>query len=255
MALFSIKSAGAVFQVRSLFESTRDYCRAYLTEEAADCIIEICREDLDFEQRAAREEAELEGFRYRNFPDPYLERTAIQRKAAEFLFSRDVLVFHGSVVAVDGQGYLFTAKSGTGKSTHTRFWRQVFGDRAVMVNDDKPFLRFTEEGVLVCGSPWSGKHGLDTNITVPLKAVCILERGPENRIRPIDARDALFMLLQQSNRPLDKTLMPKYLELVDRLAAGTRFWRMECNLDPEAARVAHEAMSAVTQQGSHTTDE
>ena len=104
MALFSIKIAGAVFQVRSLFESTRDYCRAYLTEEAADCIIEICREDLDFEQRAAREEAELEGFRYRNFPDPYLERTAIQRKAAEFLFSRDVLVFHGSVVAVDGQG-------------------------------------------------------------------------------------------------------------------------------------------------------
>ena len=166
-----------------------------------------------------------------------------------------MLVFHGSVVAVDGQGYLFTAKSGTGKSTHTRFWRQVFGDRAVMVNDDKPFLRFTEEGVLVCGSPWSGKHGLDTNITVPLKAVCILERDPENHIRPIAARDALFMLLQQSNRPLDKTLMPKYLELVDRLAAGTRFWRMECNLDPEAARVAHEAMSAVTQQGSHTTDE
>ena len=152
-------------------------------------------------------------------------------------------MFHGSVVAVDGQGYLFTAKSGTGKSTHTRFWRQVFGDRAVMVNDDKPFLRFTDHGVLVCGAPWSGKHGLDTNITVPLKAVCILERGPENHIQSIEAKDALSMLMHQSSRPLDGELMPKYLELVDRLAAGTRFWRMACSLDPDAARVAHEAMS------------
>ena len=152
-------------------------------------------------------------------------------------------MFHGSVVAVDGQGYLFTAKSGTGKSTHTRFWRQVFGDRAVMVNDDKPFLRFTDHGVLVCGAPWSGKHGLDTNITVPLKAVCILERGSENHIQSIEAKDALSMLMHQSSRPLDGELMPKYLELVDRLAAGTRFWRMACSLDPDAARVAHEAMS------------
>ena len=243
MAQFRIKIAGTVFQVRSLFESTRDYCRQYLTEEEAECTIETCREDLDFEQKKAREEAELEGFRYRNFPDPYLERTAIQRKAAEFLFRRDVLVFHGSVVAVDGQGYLFTAKSGTGKSTHTRFWRQVFGDRAIMVNDDKPFLRFTQEGVLVCGSPWSGKHGLDTNITVPLQGICILERGTENRIRRITPKEALFMLLQQSNRPLDPALMPKYLEMVDILANSVPLWQMECNLAPEAATVAHSAMA------------
>ncbi|MBQ7000616.1 MAG: hypothetical protein IJN67_06170 [Oscillospiraceae bacterium] len=243
MAQFRIKIAGTVFQVRSLFESTRDYCRQYLTEEEAECTIETCREDLDFEQKKAREEAELEGFRYRNFPDPYLERTAIQRKAAEFLFRRDVLVFHGSVVAVDGQGYLFTAKSGTGKSTHTRFWRQVFGDRAIMVNDDKPFLRFTQEGVLVCGSPWSGKHGLDTNVTVPLQGICILERGTENHIRRITPKEALFMLLQQSSRPLDPALMPKYLEMVDILANSVPLWQMECNLAPEAATVAHSAMA------------
>ena len=243
MAEFKIEIAGRVAAVSSMFESTRDYCRFYLTDKDADFSVAIAREDLDFEQEKGAEEARLEGFRIRNFPDPYLERTAIQRKVAEHLFDWDTLVFHGSVVAVDGQGYLFTAKSGTGKSTHTRLWRQVFGDRAVMVNDYKPFLRMTERGVLVCGSPWSGKHGLDTNITVPLKGICILQRGQENRIRKMEPKDAVFMLLQQSNRPLDSRKMGKYLDLVDALAGNTALWQMECNMDPEAAVAAYEAMS------------
>ena len=46
----------------------------------------------------------------------------------------DTILFHGSVIAVDGEGYLFTAKSGTGKSTHARLWRETFGDRAVRVS-------------------------------------------------------------------------------------------------------------------------
>ena len=245
MTEFTIKLAGYPVGVRAMFASTRDYCRAYFTEEEPRFWVETNREDLDFEQRKAREEAILEGFRFREFPDPYLERTAIQRKIAEQLFAYGILVFHGSVVAVDGQGYLFTAKSGTGKSTHTRFWRETFGNRAVMVNDDKPFLRFAEEGVQVCGSPWSGKHGLDTNITVPLRAICILRRGKENRIRPIEPKDALMMLLQQSNRPLDGSKMGSFLDLIDVLARNTALWEMECNLDPQAAVVAFEAMSGV----------
>jgi serine kinase of HPr protein (carbohydrate metabolism regulator) len=100
------------------------------------------------------------------------------------------LRIHASAVEVDGKAYLFSANSGTGKSTHTRLWREVFGDRAVMVNDDKPFLRMTEGAVMVYGSPWNGKHGLGCNLSVPLKAVCILERGEENRIEKISAKQA-----------------------------------------------------------------
>lgn len=243
MAEFKIEIAGITVQVTSMFNSTRDYCQHYLTKKEPEIFVSTTPEDLTFEQEKAREEAKIEGFRFREFPDPYLERTAIQRKIAEAFFVNNILVFHGSVVAVDKQGYLFTAKSGTGKSTHTRYWREVFGNRAVMVNDDKPFLRFEDGKVLVCGAPWSGKHGLDTNITVPLKALCILDRGEENRIRPLEPQDALFMLLQQSNRPLDPRKLPKYLELVDALAKGTELWHMDCTKDPAAATIAYEAMS------------
>lgn len=184
----------------------------------------------------------LEGRVVRKFPDAYLETLAVQRKIAEALFARDTLLFHGSVIAVDGQGYLFTAKSGTGKSTHTRLWREVFGERAVMINDDKPFLRMQDGRVLAYGSPWNGKHRLGVNACVPLRAVCCLRRGETNEIRPIEPVRLLPILMQQSQRPAQAENMPKYLELLDKLAGGTVFYGLSCNMDMEAAIVAYEGM-------------
>ncbi len=243
MAEFRIKIAGQVAAVTSLFESTRDYCGKYLTEGEPHCRIAVAREDLAFEQEALRQEAIEEGIRVRVFTDPFLERSAIQRKLAEFLFDRNILMTHGSTVAVDGKAYLFTAKCGTGKSTHTRLWRQAFGDRAVMVNDDKPFLKITQEGVFACGSPWSGKHGLDTNVILPLQGICILTRGKENRIRRILPSEALPMLLHQSYCPLNPEKHTRFAELVQQLAEKTPLWQMQCNMDPSAAEVSHSAMS------------
>ncbi len=243
MAEFSIQIAGRTALVHSLFESTRDYCKAYLTEEAPDFSVTVTRQDLEREQAELKAEALREGIRVRVFPEPFLERSVIQRNVAEQLLSADTLLFHGSAVAVDGVGYLFTANCGTGKSTHTRLWRQVFGDRAVMINDDKPFLRITEEGVLACGAPWSGKHGLDTNIAVPLKGICILERGRENRIRPITPEEALPMLEKQGCEPMGPGCMAHYRVLIRALSEAVPLWKMQCSKDPLAAQVAYDAMA------------
>ena len=243
MAQFHMEIAGAVFSVRSLFDSTKDYCRNYLTEKNAECSVVVFPEDLVFEQQMLDEEALEEGMKRRKFTDPFLERTAIQRKVAEYLIHRNVLLIHGSAVAVDGLGYLFTAACGTGKSTHTRYWREIFGNRAVMVNDDKPFAHIAETGVTLYGAPWSGKHGLDTNIAVPLQGICILTRGPENKIRRISSDEALPMLLHQSQMPMEKELHGAFQTLVRSLAQTVPLWHMECTKDPRAAKVAHDAMS------------
>ena len=242
MADFRIKIAGKTAAVTSLFDSTRDYCRAYLTEEDPDFSLSVSREDLAFEQEFLRLEAIEEGIKIRTFTDPFLDRAAIQRKVADHLLRSDVLLFHGSAVALDGKGYLFTADCGTGKSTHTRFWREVFGNRAVMINDDKPFLKITEEGVLACGAPWSGKHGLDANITVPLRGICILRRGSENTIRPIPPEEALPMLRKQACLPTDEGDLPLWQSLVDKLANAVPLWEMHCTKNSSAALVSQEAM-------------
>ena len=145
---------------------------------------------------------------------------------------RQVALMHGSTVAVDGRAYLFTAACGTGKSTHTRLWREVFGDRAVMVNDDKPFLKLTAEGVLAYGSPWTGKHGIGTNVCVPLSGICILSRGSENVIRGADRDRVLEFLKSQCTPP----------ELTEAITARVPLWEMECTRDLGAAVTAFETM-------------
>ena len=242
MAEFTMTIAGHTARVTSLFESTPQYFRPYLSEDTPSFFFTVTQADVDFERRFLYEEALEEGFRVRNFPDPFLERAAIQRKFAEALFDLDILLLHGSTICVDGHAYLFTARSGTGKSTHTRLWRETFGSRAVMVNDDKPFLKFTPEGVFACGSPWSGKHGLDSNITVPLQGICLLQRGAENRIRPASAEEVLPMLYKQANQPLDKDKLPRLASLVEQLCQTVPLWQMECTKDPAAAQVAFDAM-------------
>ena len=243
MALITLNIAGCIVEGNVLYLSTKEYCTDYLCEGEPDISISITPQDIAYERVKAAREDEMEGLPVRNLSDEQLEITALQRKLTEVLFDYDTLLFHGSVVAVDGEGYLFTAKSGTGKSTHTRLWREHFGDRAVMVNDDKPFLKLEDDRVTAYGSPWNGKHRLGCNMSVPLKAICILERGSENEITSITAKEALPMLLQQSHRPMDHRKLVKYLDMLDRLCERTAFYRLKCNMDPQAAVVAYEAMS------------
>lgn len=234
--------AECTVKISSLYPQVHALCKDYRHDGEAELTISITREHIDFERQKSAAEDEREGVPVREFPDSYLETLAVYRQLAGAMLARDTLLFHGSVIAVDGAAYLFTAKSGTGKSTHTRLWRQMLGDRAVMVNDDKPLLRVTDQGVIACGTPWNGKHNLGENIQVPLKAICILERGEENRIRQVQVIEALPMILQQSYRMGDKESRRKYLELLDKLMTQLRFYRLQCNMDPEAARVAYEAM-------------
>ena len=253
MTNFTLTVAGIPAAVTCQFDTTPAFCGPYLCGTAPAFSVTLTPADIALErEKSAREDA-LEGLPPREYSDAYLETIALQRKLAEAFFDRDILLFHGSVVAVDGEAYLFTAKSGTGKSTHTRLWREMLGEKAVMVNDDKPFLEIGDRGITVHGSPWNGKHGLGTNISVPLKAICILERGEENQIRPITAQQALTMLVQQSNRPQNPAKMPKYLELLDKLANNVEFYYLKCNMHPEAAQVAYEAMQKAFPRGEGGT--
>ena len=229
--------------ISSLHDEVHRLCANYFFPDSApDFTVETTQTDIDFEREKSAREDELEGIPIRQFSDGYLETLAVYRKIAEQMPDYDTILFHGSCVAVDGVGYLFTAKSGTGKSTHTRLWRELLGDRAVMVNDDKPLIRISDSVAVIYGTPWDGKHRLRTNIAVPLKALCILERAELNTIRPVTMDEAYPMLLQQAYRPMDGMALRKTLNLIDRLAASVSLWRLGCNREINAAQVAYDAM-------------
>lgn len=246
---FRIALAGEVIGVSALHEELRAFCKDYLTDASASFHVEITPADIAFEREKSCREAAMEGLAPGGYSDAYLETLAVYRKIAERLMDRDTLLFHGSCISVDGEAYLFTARSGTGKSTHTQLWQKQFGSRAVIINDDKPLLKLEKSGVTAYGTPWDGKHRRSANIACPLKAICILTRSEKNRIQRIDKKTALPMLYQQSYRPANPAALGKALALVDRLGSSVPLYRLGCNMEPEAAQVAYDGMNQYTEQG------
>lgn len=244
--IITVKIAGKIIEISPLYDYIADYCKSYITEGIPDFEVTVTQSDIDFERDKSATEDRKECIPVRHFTDEYLETLAVYRKIAEQMLSYDTILFHGSVIAVDGFGYLFTAKSGTGKSTHTRFWRETFGDRAVMVNDDKPLLQITKEGVIAYGTPWDGKHRLSSNTSVPLKGICILERSADNLIVRLDTkgqlRSAYPMIVQQTHKSTNPANALKTMELIDRLMEAVPIYRLSCNMERSAAKVAYEGM-------------
>ena len=237
--------AGIVVQIESIYEEVHGMCEDYRCADDQIAQISICmsQRDIAAEQTKSDQEAALEGKKPTNYGPAYLETLAVYRKLAkEMLLEHEILLFHGSAIAVDDRAVLFTAKSGTGKSTHTKLWRELLGERCYMVNDDKPLLRVGESLTEVCGTPWNGKHHLGTNTIVPLQAICILERGEENEITRLEPKEALPMLMQQSYRPDNPKTMLQLLKVIDKMTKSVAFYRLKCNMDPEAAKLSYETM-------------
>ena len=235
--------ADIAVRIESLHKRVHRLCEAYRENDASPVFcVRITEADLALERELSERNREKDERPSSGNSDSYLEELAVYRKIAEKMPSFDTVLMHGSCIAMDGEGYLFAAKSGTGKSTHARLWRERFGDRVIMINDDKPLIRVSENGPVVFGTPWAGKHHLNTNTSVPLKAICFLERAEQNAAHRITFAEAYPMLLQQIYRPADSAAMKKTLALIDRLGASVDLWRLECNMEPEAAQAAYNAM-------------
>lgn len=172
-----------------------------------------------------------------------MESLAVYRKICEKLLDKDIVLFHCSALQFRGKAYLFTAPSGTGKSTHTRLWREYFGSDVQMVNDDKPLLKISPEKVTVFGTPFAGKEGLQTNTSAPVAGIVLLHQDTQNRIRRLSEEEAYPRLLSQTYRPKEQMAIVKTMELVERLAA-LPVYSLGCTISTEAVETAYHALIA-----------
>lgn len=160
------------------------------------------------------------------------------------LLKFDGFMLHSSAVVVDDKAYLFSAPSGTGKSTHTEQWLKLFGDKAQILNDDKPAICIQNGSIYAYGTPWSGKSDLNLNLCVPLQGICVLGRSEENYIKPLEQGKAIYSIINQTLRPKSPEAYDKLLSLLDQVMNHVPVWQMGCNISPEAAQIAYDAMSA-----------
>lgn len=226
-----IKIAGLVIDVKNKYPYFEHMCKGYEGSGDIDFCVEVKPEDME---RVIAQNPD--------YPDDYLESLEIYRVICRKILEYDAMLMHCAAICVDGEAYLFTAVSGTGKTTHINLWRKKFGDRCIVVNGDKPILRIKDGKFYACGTPWRGKENYGNNVIVPVKAICILERGEKNEIKKIAPHEAISTVITQTLRTSDMYEMEKMLTLTDKLLSSVPFYRLRCNMNDDAADVSYNGM-------------
>ena len=231
MVNFKIKIVDTVLEINAFNESTKRYCKDFLSEGESNYVITMTEEDLKNERTNSED-----GKVYVNE-----EISALYRKIADLLVEENTVVFHSSSFMVNGNAFLITARSGVGKSTHSRNLNAYIGDDFVYINDDKPLIRVDENNVTVYGTPWNGKERRGNNISAPLRAVFFLARGETNTYRKIVNKEEIYVkMISQIYLPKEKAKREKALKVADQILKNINFYEINVTKDIESAKMTYE---------------
>ena len=206
-------------------------CSDYLWSGDENVDVTVCRE------RYRREEYG---------PTFTAEDIAYMESARQFcsaLLNWNGLYLHASAVELDGKAYLFSGDCGVGKSTHTKLWQQVFGDKAQVINDDKPALRCLEGVWYAYGTPWCGKDHINRNRKVPVAGICFLKQSDHNAIRRLTPAEVIGRIMSQTIFRFGSVdRLDLMLGNLDKLIETIPVYELENKPEPEAARLSYEIM-------------
>lgn len=233
--MLTIELAGIPIGIENRYPIQERF-KGYSSEREPFFTVSVSDEDLEAERKLQKAVS-----------DRTLEYVCVYRKIAEFLPEYEAFVFHGAAVAKDAEAYLFTAPSGTGKSTHANLWTTSFPD-AWIINGDKPIIRKLDGRFYACGTPWKGKEGLGTHENVPIRGLCLLHQSKENRIYPVRGRELAAFIMRQVYLPKDSARLVKFLDLLDEFCCVTPTYSLYCNMDQSAAELSFRTMSAAPEE-------
>lgn len=149
------------------------------------------------------------------------------------------MLLHSSCVEKSGKAYLFSANSGTGKSTHTHLWLdEIPGTR--IINDDKPLLLLRDGRFFACGTPFSGKTDENINECVPIRAIVFLHRSAENILKRMKPASAVPLFLAQTVNPRIKEYAGEMLETADKILTSVPVFSLGCNKEKGTGKFVYE---------------
>lgn len=170
---------------------------------------------------------------------PYLLRFGLWVGYGLLALSRQTVAIHSSCIIYKGKAVLFLGESGTGKSTHTRLWREHI-EGASLLNDDSPMIRIEDGKVYAYGSPWSGKTPCYKQERYELKGCVRLSQAPYNRIKKLPVLQA-YGAIHPSCPPefaYDEALYDKVSDIIGGILSEVPCYHLACLPDGEAARLS-----------------
>ncbi|MGN0475845.1 MAG: hypothetical protein ACI4HM_00750 [Ruminococcus sp.] len=179
---------------------------------------------------------------YPNVPVDEAEHIFLANELFKKILPYKSIMIHSSAVKYKGKCYLFSAPSGTGKSTHTAIWERLYGDDVKIINDDKPIIRLMGDELIAYGSPFAGGTHKFCDDNAPLSAIVFITRSEENSIRKLTGKEALLMLFQETIRKVSKERMNLVLDMIDVIIKKVDLYELCCNTEDDSARIAHDTI-------------
>ena len=233
MKEFTVRLAGLPVAVSCEYLYTFNQCRNYLSQEEPAIFAKADDRDISYSmERSGISREAAESF-------------AVYKSIADQLSRFDRLVFHGAAITYCENGYLFSAPSGTGKTTHIKLWKRFFKDKVDIINGDKPIISAGSDGVYIHGTPWAGKEGWNKNLSAPLSGICFVRQSRENRIKRLSPDKCLGMILPQVYIPKKSGAAGATLELLDRILKNVPVYMLDCDISEEAVKCSFEAMTGL----------
>ena len=229
---FDILLADLKINIKCKYDCLYDFCKDYVAQNSG---VDIYGKTTDSKIENEKElvpEATLES----------CESLCIYRDIAEQLPKFDRFVFHGAAIEYEGNAYIFTAPSGTGKTTHINLWKKNLGNNVKIINGDKPIIKSAKKSV-VYGTPWAGKEGYQSNIKADIKGICVLKQAKENKIYRLSNSQSITHLMKQVYMPNNETALQQTLGLLGNLIENTPIFMLECDISNTAFKISYNALT------------
>ena len=154
-------------------------------------------------------------------------------------------VFHGTAFFWHDKAWLFSAPSGTGKTTQYRQWRRLYHNEVKIINGDKPILQFCDDGtIMVHPSPWKGKERMGSMLKAPLGGIIYLQQGKENTIERMDSLDAAEPIYRQFLfLPETEEAVHRVCRMEDKLLRNIPVWKLVNKGDAQSAELTHHTLT------------
>jgi len=233
------KFADVVFVIYHNYSFFCDFAKNYLTNEKAGYSIKISEEQISTWIEMHNVDTNL-------YSRGYIESLVIHSQLAEILSNHNCFIFHGSSIYIDNfdNGYIFTAKSGVGKSTHVKILKQLYDD-IHYVNDDKPFISYENDEFYIYGSPFDGKERKSNNVKVKLRGLFVLSRSKSNIVCVEKRSNVIKTIFEQTH--ISENILGKenITKLVVKMIKDIPIYRLCVNMDLDAGKTSYEIMSGV----------
>lgn len=160
------------------------------------------------------------------------------------MMRRDALVLHCAYMARGGEAVLFSAPSGTGKTTQATLWEKYRGTR--VVNGDKSLLRRVDGRWTACGWPVCGSSQVCHDERMPIRAIVMLSQAKENRIERLTPFAAFSQIYSQITINFwNRDAQQRAMDLIEQLVTQVPVYHLGCTISEEAVVCLENALEGV----------